>query len=110
MVRKFNVKLAINQLHFNHKKISTELEQLLKRGLEQAKQLELNEDELYIDRIWVGSDGKWRKRLDPKGRGRMGIIAHRYVHLKCILKTNQTKLRLDWEKQQKELKSKPRMF
>ena len=32
MVRKFNVKLAINQLHFNHKKISTELEQLLKRG------------------------------------------------------------------------------
>ncbi|RLP64778.1 hypothetical protein L150_03533 [Candida albicans Ca529L] len=110
MVRKFNVKLAINQLHFNHKKISTELEQLLKRGLEQAKQLELNEDELYIDRIWVGSDGKWRKRLDPKGRGRMGIIAHRYIHLKCILKTNQTKLRLDWEKQQKELKSKPRMF
>ena len=82
----------------------------MKRGLEQAKQLELNEDELYIDRIWVGSDGKWRKRLDPKGRGRMGIIAHRYVHLKCILKTNQTKLRLDWEKQQKELKSKPRMF
>lgn len=74
MVRKFNVKLAINQLHFNHKKISTELEQLLKRGLEQAKQLELNEDELYIDRIWIGSDGKWRKRLDPKGRGRMGSL------------------------------------
>ena len=31
MVRKFNVKLAINQLHFNSKKMATELEKLLKK-------------------------------------------------------------------------------
>jgi ribosomal protein L22 len=108
MVRKFNVNLAINQLHFNPKKMATELEKLLKRGLEEAKLLNLNGSELYIDQLWTGSDGKWRKRLDIKGRGRHGILHHRYVHLKCILKTKQTLDRLDWEKNQKELHSKPR--
>lgn len=107
MVRKFNVKLAINQLHFNSKKMATELEKLLKKGLEEAKILNMNENELYIDQLWTGSDGNWRKRIDFKGRGRHGILHHRYVHLKCVLKTQQTLDRLAWEKNQKELHSKP---
>ncbi|KAK6454985.1 ribosomal protein L22/L17 [Scheffersomyces xylosifermentans] len=109
-VRKLNVKNAINQLHFNPKKMSTELEILLKRGLEQARSLNLDEDTMYIDALWVGSDGDWRKRLDVKGRARHGVIEHPQVHLKVVLRSNQTKLRKDWEKQQKELYSKPRMF
>lgn len=107
MVRKFNVKLAINQLHFNNKKMATELEKLLKRGLEEAKILNFNENELYIDKLWTGSDGDWRKRIDFKGRGRHGILHHRYVHLKCVLKTQQTLDRIAWEKNQKEILSKP---
>jgi ribosomal protein L22 len=109
-VRGYTVKNAINQLHFNDKKMATELEQLLKRGLEQANKLNLDEDTMYIDALWVGSDGEWRKRIDIKGRSRHGIIKHPYIHLKVILKSHQTKLRKQWETQQKELQSKPRMF
>ncbi|RLV96356.1 54S ribosomal protein L22 mitochondrial [Spathaspora sp. JA1] len=109
-VRGFNVKTAINQLHFNPKKMSTELEKLLKQGLEQSKKLGLNEDGMFIHSLWTGSDGDWPWRPDIKGRGRSGIILHRYIHLKCVLKSEQTKKRLDWEKQQKQRAKKPKMF
>lgn len=109
-VRGYTVKNAINQLHFNPKKISNELEILLKRGLDQAKELKLDEDSMYIDALWVGSDGQWQKRVDIKGRSRMGVIKHPYIHLKVILKSKLTKLRKQWEKQQKLLNEKPRMY
>lgn len=108
-VRGFNVKTAINQLHFNPKKMSTELEKLLKKGLEQARALNLNEDGLYIQALWVGSDGLWAKRADIKGRGRTGILEHPYVHLRAILRSDQTKKRKAWEAQEKQKASKPRM-
>lgn len=108
-VRKFTVKHAISQLHFNPKKMATELEKLLKTGLDQARTLGYNEDRLYIHALWTGSDGNWVKRPDIKGRGRTGIITHRYVHLKAVLKTEQTVLRREWERQQRELAAKPRM-
>lgn len=101
-VRGLNVKNAINQLHFNPKKMSTELEKLLKQGLEQAKELGINEDRIYIQALWTGSDGGWQKRLDPKSRGRAGIIRHRYIHLKVILKSELTKKRINWEKSIKQ--------
>ncbi|KAK6204559.1 ribosomal protein L22/L17 [Scheffersomyces amazonensis] len=107
-VRGMPVKNAINQLHFNPKKMSTEVEKLLKRGLELAKKAGLEEDSLYIDELWVGSDGKWKKRPDWKGRGRVGIIKHPFVHVKAVLKTNQTRLRRQFEKDSKQ--TKPRMF
>lgn len=109
-VRGFNVKVAINQLHFNPKKMSTELEQLLKKGLEQARELQLNEDGMYIHSLWVGSDGGWIKRPDIKGRGRTGILEHPYVHLRAILRSDQTKRRKEWESKVKEVGIKPRMF
>lgn len=109
-VRGYNVKTAINQLHFNPKKMSTELEKLLKRGLQQAKEQGIEEDEAFIQALWVGSDGDWKKRPDIKGRGRTGIIHHPLVHLKAILKGRQTKQRLAWEKEQKQLAAKPRLL
>ena len=109
-VRGYDLKTAINQLHFNPKKMATELEKLLKRGLTKLQELGYDEDSMYIAKLWTGSDGEWRKRLDIKGRGRHGVIRHRYIHVKCVLKTGQTKQRLEWEKQQREAKSKPRMY
>ncbi|CCG23939.1 Mrpl22 protein [Candida orthopsilosis Co 90-125] len=109
-VRGYDLKTAINQLHFNPKKMATELEKLLKRGLVKSQELGYDENSMYIAQLWTGSDGDWRKRLDIKGRGRHGIIHHRYIHLKCVLKTGQTKQRLQWEKQQREAKSKPKMY
>lgn len=109
-VRGVGVLNAINQLHFNPKKMATELERMLKRGLEQARTRGLAEDDLYIQALWTGSDGKWVKRADIKGRGRTGKLEHPYVHLKAILKTGATKRRLAWEKEQERLASKPRLF
>lgn len=110
-VRGYNVKTAINQLHFNPKKIATELEKLLKQGLEQSKIKGYNEDELFIQEVWAGSDGGTIKRADIKGRGRTGVLHHRYIHLKAILKTQQTLQRLKWEKDQQQFKNeKPKMI
>lgn len=107
LVRGYTVKSAINQLHFNPKKMATELERLLKRGLEQARKLNYDEDQLYIHALWVGSDGNWQKRVDPKARGRTGIISHSYVHLRAVLRTDLTTKRLRWEKDQAFLAAKP---
>lgn len=109
-VRGYTVKNAINQLHFNPKKMATELEKLLKQGLEQARKQGIPEDGLYIQALWTGSDGGWVKRADIKGRGRTGILEHPYVHLKAILKTEQTQKRLAWEKEQARRQAKPRLF
>ncbi|KAM9925814.1 hypothetical protein OXX59_003633 [Metschnikowia pulcherrima] len=109
-VRGMDVKAAINQLHFNPKKMATELERVLKQGLEQCRKAGYNEDGLYIQALWTGSDGRWVKRPDIKGRGRTGIIEHPYVHLKAILRTKQTKDRIAWEKEQARLQAKPRSF
>lgn len=109
-VRGFNVKHAITQLHFNPKKMATEVEKLLKRGLLQARDAGYNEDGLYIHALWTGLDGEWRKRIDAKGRGRTGIIEHPYIHVKAVLKTDLTTKRRQWEKDQARLAAKPRMF
>ena len=109
-VRGYNVKTAITQLHFNQKKMATDLEKLLKQGLELARGKGYNEDKLYIQEVWSGSDGDMIKRPDVKGRGRVGVLHHRSIHIKAVLKTEQTLNRLKWEKEQKELNSKPQMI
>lgn len=109
-VRGMPLLTAINQLHFNPKKMATEVEKLLKQGVSQATELGYKPEGMFIQAIWTGSDGNWTKRLDFKGRGRIGLIKHPYIHVKCILRTEQTSKRLAWEKQQQELTSKPRMF
>lgn len=109
-VRGYNVKNAINQLHFSPKKMATELEKLLKTGLKLASLQGMSEDLLYIHALWVGPDGEWRKRIEWKGRGRVGMLRHRYVHLKAILKLQQTRDRLAWEKEKKIEATKPKTF
>ncbi|CAH2354182.1 54S ribosomal protein L22, mitochondrial [[Candida] railenensis] len=109
-VRGYNVKTAITQLHFNQKKMATELEKLLKEGLELARSKGYDDNKLYIQEVWSGSDGDTMRRPDVKGRGRVGVLHHRHIHVKAILKTEQTLNRLKWEKEQKELNSKPKMI
>lgn len=106
-VRGYNVKNAINQLHFIPKKMALELEKLLKTGLKLGQAQGLNEDLLYIHALWVGSDGWTSKRIEWRGRGRHGIITMPRVHLKAVLKTQQTRDRLAWEKEQKLNKKNP---
>ncbi|ODQ79541.1 hypothetical protein BABINDRAFT_37099 [Babjeviella inositovora NRRL Y-12698] len=107
MLGGLSLKDAITQCHFNTKRVSKPIGDLLETGITHAAKMNLNPDDCYVDQIWVGSDGSWQKRLDPKGRGRMGIIRHRYVHVRAILKTTQTTKRIVWENREKELRKRP---
>lgn len=91
MLRQMDLKDAITQCHFSAKKVSRETGAMLERGVNQAADLGLNADDLYIEQIWVGKDGFEPKRIDFKGRGRMGIINHKYVHVKAILRRKSFK-------------------
>lgn len=106
-VRGANVKSAINQLHFNPKKMATEVEKVLKRGLEQAREQGYDEELLYIQALWTGLDGGWVKRAKVMGRGRTGIMEHPYIHVKAILKTAVTSRRVAWEKQEQQRLARP---
>lgn len=103
-----DAKTALTQCHFSSKKIAGDVAEVLSRGIEDGERLGLNPDDLYISQIWTGSDGWWRPRMDFKARGRVGIIRHRYVHVRCILKTKSvTKRRLEYESQLKQQRRKP---
>lgn len=91
LLRNMELKKAITQCHFSSKKISRDVEDVLTRGMEEAKRLELNPDELYINQIWVGKEPFIQKRIHFKGRGRMGIIEHKYIHVRVILKTKESR-------------------
>lgn len=89
------LKEAIKQCHFSLRKVAGDIGELLEQGLKRAPEVRLNPDELYVSQIWVGSDGQWTKQPEFKGRGRVGVITHRYVHVKVVLKGPQTKKRLE---------------
>ncbi|ONH67006.1 hypothetical protein BON22_3159 [Cyberlindnera fabianii] len=109
LISGMNVHDAITQGQFHTKKIGREVSQMLQEGIKDAPELGLKPEELYISQIWSGSDGWWSRRVDPKGRGRTGIIHHPYIHVRAILKTPITKKRLAWEAEQKELRQKAKM-
>ena len=101
------LKKGITQYHFAKKAIGREVGNLLERGIVDTKTLGLNANDLYIAEIWTGSDDTCTKRIDIKGRDRMGIIKHRYIHIKCILESKQITLkRLEYEKRLKQEKKK----
>ncbi|SSD58590.1 related to 54S ribosomal protein L22, mitochondrial [Saccharomycodes ludwigii] len=90
---KINVKTAITQCHFSDKKLARDVASILTKGLKDGEKLGINPDDLYIDQIWCGSDGKWSKRVEFKGRGRVGVIQHRYIHIRAILKSKSVTLK-----------------
>lgn len=100
------LKKAMTQLHFMHKKISRELVEMLEKGLEDAKLMNYNPNDIYISESWVCTDGRWQRRVECKGRGRTGIITHRYVNVRFLLKTNQTLKRLEFENNKRETNKK----
>lgn len=91
LLRNMSLKKAINQCHFSSKKLSRDVEAMLIRGLDEAKALDLNPDDLYINQIWVGKEPYIMKRLHFKGRGRTGLIEHKYIHVRVILKTKESR-------------------
>lgn len=111
LLRGLSLKDAITQCHFSSKGLLRPVGELLRTAIAHAGRLNQNVDECFVDQIWVGLDGMWQKRLDIKGRGRKGIIRHRYIHVRAIIRTDQTANRRRWEKtQHTEKKKLPLVF
>ncbi|EDO15943.1 hypothetical protein Kpol_480p30 [Vanderwaltozyma polyspora DSM 70294] len=103
-----DLKKAITQCHFSKRHVSRYIGELLEQGIEDANKLKLDPNDLYISQIWTGSDGNWMKRIEAKGRGRVGKITHRFVHVRCILKSKSVTLkRLAHESELKQQRKKP---
>ncbi|VVT58810.1 mitochondrial 54S ribosomal protein uL22m [Magnusiomyces paraingens] len=91
LLREMDLKQAITQCHFSKKRMARDVGEMLTRGIDHAKKLEIDPEQLYISQIWVGKEPFIQKRVHFKGRGRSGIMHHPYIHIKAILKTKQTK-------------------
>ncbi|ANB11742.1 mitochondrial 54S ribosomal protein YmL22 [Sugiyamaella lignohabitans] len=115
MLRGMDLNKAITQCHFSPKHVARDVGEMLTRGLQQAKDLKLDPNELYVEQIWVGKDGTNIKRLEFKGRGRVGTITHKWVHVKAILrhvsyreeKTAAKVAKVDNKQVWQQLKSRP---
>lgn len=100
------LKKAITQLHFMEKKVARDLVEMLERGMKDAEKMKYDVDDLYISESWVHTDGNWMKRVDCKGRGRAGVMTYKWVSVRFLLKTSQTKKRLAYlEKQRNQNKT-----
>lgn len=95
------LKKAITQCHFMEKKVAGEIAEMLERGVRDAAAMNYDADKLYVDQLWVHTDGQWVRRVEWKGRGRMGILTHRYVSVRVLLKSEQTKKRVCYEAAQR---------
>ncbi|KAM0219536.1 hypothetical protein ACHAQI_000922 [Fusarium lateritium] len=73
-----------------------------------GKWLEIDDPtRLYIAQSWIGR-GPWRgKKIDYKGRGRMGIIKHPSTSLTVLLKEEKTRIREYEERVAKKNKKGP---
>ncbi|QPG75490.1 hypothetical protein FOA43_002845 [Brettanomyces nanus] len=91
------LKKAITQLHFMPKKVARDLFEMLERGLQDAEKMNYDVNSIYVAESWVHTDGHWARRIECKGRGRTGIITHRWISVRFLLKTEQTKKRLAYE-------------
>lgn len=67
----------------------------------------LKRERLVVDESWVSKGGAL-KRIDPKGRGRMGVKEHRSSALHVMLREGQTKEEMTREKYDKLLKARLR--
>ncbi|KAJ2026608.1 39S ribosomal protein L22, mitochondrial [Coemansia sp. S610] len=83
---------AIRQMQFSSKKASDRIKHSLVWARKNAMfQKEMNPENMFVKLARVGK-GKYRKRVDPKARGRYGTIRVPYAHMKYVL----------WEKQPEE--------
>ncbi|KAI8321067.1 ribosomal protein L22 [Martensiomyces pterosporus] len=83
---------AIRQMQFSSKKASDHIKHSLVWARKNAIfQKKMNPDNMFIKLARVGK-GQFRKRLDPKARGRFGVIRVPYAHMKYVF----------WEKHPEE--------
>ncbi|KAK9465691.1 hypothetical protein V1512DRAFT_240974 [Lipomyces arxii] len=104
-LRGMTIQKAIAHCHFNSKAIARDTEKLLYRALDEAKELGLRSQGLYIAQCWSGKEARAQaviaKMPDYKGRGRQGVLSRQEHHVQIVLKTLETKKRIAAEKEAK---------
>ncbi|MBP97153.1 50S ribosomal protein L22 [Candidatus Poribacteria bacterium] len=80
LVRGHYVEDALDQLAFTNKAVSPVLHKLIRSAIANAQyvQSSINEQDLFIKRIWV-DEGITRRWIRPRARG----MAHRILRRKC---------------------------
>ncbi|KAH7149724.1 ribosomal protein L22/L17 [Dactylonectria estremocensis] len=80
----------------------------LKIQTKEGKWIEISDPtRMYIAQSWVGR-GTWRgKKIDYKGRGRMGIIKHPSTSLTILLKEEKSRIREYKDREAKKAKKGP---
>ncbi|KAI0347195.1 mitochondrial 50S ribosomal protein L22 [Trametopsis cervina] len=82
---------AILQMMFSEKRASKRIKSMLVVAKDHATGLKgLNEGKLVVAEAWVTKGPKQLKRIEPRGRGKMGIRVHPDSRLHVLLKEGKT--------------------
>ncbi|KAG6814172.1 hypothetical protein H0H92_000848 [Tricholoma furcatifolium] len=82
---------AILQMQFSEKRASTRIMNMLATARDHAvRYKKLKEGKLVVAEAWVSKGPKGQRRLDIKGRGRMGFQTHPNSKLSVVLKEGKT--------------------
>lgn len=105
MVRGRNALEASQLLNIVNKRAAKEIARTLNSAISNAKQKDLNEESLWIKRIFIDG-GPTYKRYMPRAMGRATMIKHPTSHITVILggEENETKAKKAEKKIKKEAK------
>ncbi|CCL99425.1 uncharacterized protein FIBRA_01443 [Fibroporia radiculosa] len=99
------IDMAILQMQFSEKRASKRLKSMLAVAKDHATRLKgLQEKRLVVAEAWVTKGPKVLKRIEPKGRGRMGVREHPDSRLHVILREGKTRVELLEKERARKLK------
>ncbi|ODV92006.1 hypothetical protein CANCADRAFT_12407, partial [Tortispora caseinolytica NRRL Y-17796] len=99
MISRRSLTDAINQCDFSPKRVAQHTGVLLRKAKDHCERLEMGPlSNLYIDQIWACKSGSTLREMKPRGRGRTGIIDHKFIKIYAIIKTSETKARFAEQK------------
>ncbi|GJJ07075.1 hypothetical protein Clacol_001274 [Clathrus columnatus] len=100
---------AILQMEFSHKRAAKRVKNMLVVARNHAMEnKDLDRSKLIVAEAWVNKGKKRIKRIEPKGRGRMGIRVHPDSNLTVVLKEGRTveeKAKMLLERRLKKIRS-----
>ncbi|KAF9780192.1 ribosomal protein L22 [Thelephora terrestris] len=96
---------AILQMKFSEKRVSTRIQSMLNLAKKHAVTYKgLNPEKLIVSEAWVTKGENFHKRIDIKGRGRMGVKVHPEAKMSVVLKEGKTVAELKKQAEDRKLK------
>jgi len=99
------VDYAILQMKFSEKRASTRIQSMLTLAKKHAAEYKgLNPGKLVVSQAWVTKGENFHKRIDIKGRGRVGVKYHPEAKMSVVLKEGKTVTELKRQAEDRKLK------